>query len=67
VLGAVVTTHITGAFTTGFPAASHIAWWIMAGCGVVVMDLGVLTTSPWAMATARRATVLFDEPVGART
>ncbi len=67
VLGAVVTSHVSGGFTTGFPAASHLAWWIMAGCGVVVMVLGVLTTGGWAKATARRATALFDEQVGART
>ena len=65
VLGAVVTSHIHGPFATGFPAASHIAWWIMAGCGVVVMVLGVLTTSPRAKVTAARVTEMFDEPVGA--
>ncbi|GAB3565053.1 MFS transporter [Amycolatopsis endophytica] len=66
VLGAVVTSHISGSFEAGFPAASHLAWWIMAGCGVVVTALGLLTTGRWAKATARRATDLFEEPVGAR-
>ncbi|MDQ0377039.1 MFS transporter [Amycolatopsis thermophila] len=65
-LGAVVTSRIRGPFTEGFPAASHIAWWIMAGCGVVVMVLGVVTTGSWARGTAERATAQFEEPVGAR-
>jgi len=29
-------------------------WWIVAGCGVAVAALGVLTTGPWARATAAR-------------
>ncbi len=31
-------------------------WWIITGCSVVVLGLGVLTTGPWARATATRAT-----------
>ncbi|MDQ2737084.1 MAG: MFS transporter, partial [Actinomycetota bacterium] len=29
-------------------------WWIVAGCGVAVVALGILTTGPWARATAVR-------------
>lgn len=67
VLGAVVTSRIAGPFERGFPAATHIAWWIMVGCGVVVVALGLLTTGPLAQRTATRATAQFEDPVGAQT
>jgi EmrB/QacA subfamily drug resistance transporter len=31
-----------------------IGWWIVAGCGALVLALGLLTTSAWARATATR-------------
>jgi EmrB/QacA subfamily drug resistance transporter len=55
VLGAVVTTHVVGSFRTGFAEASHLGWWIMVGCGVVVFALGLLTTGRWARRTAEVA------------
>jgi EmrB/QacA subfamily drug resistance transporter len=55
VLGAVVTTHVVGSFRTGFAEASHLGWWIMVGCGVVVFALGLLTTGKWARHTAEVA------------
>jgi EmrB/QacA subfamily drug resistance transporter len=33
-------------------AASHTGWWIIAGAGLLVMVLGLLTTTPWAHRTA---------------
>jgi len=33
-------------------AAGHVGWWIIAGCGAVVLALGVLTTTRWALSTA---------------
>ncbi|MFD3455174.1 MFS transporter [Streptomyces sp. NPDC058691] len=47
------------------------AWWIITGCGVVVLVLGWLTTGPWAAGTAARAAqrLQAEEPrevVGAR-
>jgi EmrB/QacA subfamily drug resistance transporter len=46
-----------GAFAVGpsFVAASHAAWWLIAGCGLAVLALGVLSTTAWAQATARQA------------
>jgi EmrB/QacA subfamily drug resistance transporter len=35
-------------------AASHAAWWVLCGCGVVVLVLGLVVTSVWARATAVR-------------
>lgn len=52
VLGSAVTSGIRGNLATGLPAASHVGWWILAGCGVVVLVLGVVTTTRWADRTA---------------
>jgi EmrB/QacA subfamily drug resistance transporter len=51
VIGAVVTAHVAGPFSTGFAEASRIGWWIIAACGLVVFALGILTTSGWAKRT----------------
>jgi EmrB/QacA subfamily drug resistance transporter len=53
-----------------FTAATHPAWWLVAGLGVVIGGLGLVTTSGWALGTARRAAALFDRvdagPAGPR-
>jgi hypothetical protein len=39
---------------------------MVAGCGIIVLLVGVATTTPWARATAARAAAqLGDEPKGA--
>jgi EmrB/QacA subfamily drug resistance transporter len=52
VLGSVVTGRIVGSFAHGFAPASHLAWYIMAGSGVVVLFLAFATTTAWAKRTA---------------
>ncbi len=44
-----------GAFTVGpgFVQASHTVWWLLAGCGMVIVLLGLISTTSWANATAR--------------
>jgi EmrB/QacA subfamily drug resistance transporter len=37
----------------GFAHASHVGWWIVAGFGFAVLAVGILSTSSWAMRTAR--------------
>ncbi len=58
VIGSVVTSRIHGPLTVSFAGASHAGWWIIAGCGVAVFVLGLITTTRWAtgtaVATARR-------------
>jgi MFS family permease len=54
VLGSVVTGRIVGSFAIGFPAASHLGWLIMAGCGFAVLVLAFVTTSAWAKRTSAR-------------
>jgi EmrB/QacA subfamily drug resistance transporter len=38
----------------GFVQASHAAWWILTGCGLAVLVLGLASTTEWANASARR-------------
>jgi EmrB/QacA subfamily drug resistance transporter len=50
VLGSVVTAHVH----TGFATASHLAWWILAGCGAVIVALGLaLAPRPAAVSVMR--------------
>jgi EmrB/QacA subfamily drug resistance transporter len=43
---------------TGFAAASHAGWWLLAASGLVAAAVGVVSTTPWALGTARRAAAL---------
>jgi EmrB/QacA subfamily drug resistance transporter len=36
----------------GFAEASHAGWWLLTACGVAVVALGLLSTTPWARRTA---------------
>ncbi len=54
VLGSVVTGRVVGSFAAGFPAATHLGWVIMTGCGLAVLVLAFVTTSTWAKRTATR-------------
>ena len=42
-LDALATSNLRGPVRTGLPAASHPGWWVVSGCGLVVMVLGLLT------------------------
>ena len=61
VVGSVLSSGLVGPLTTGFVAASHPAWWIVAGCGLAVLGVGALTTGCWAVGTAARTAHLFDD------
>jgi EmrB/QacA subfamily drug resistance transporter len=54
IIGAAVVSGIRGPTATGFAAASHVGWWIVFGCGLAVLALGLLTTGRWARGTAER-------------
>jgi EmrB/QacA subfamily drug resistance transporter len=49
-----------GAFTVGpgFVQASHTVWWLLAGCGTAIVLLGLISTTGWANASARRSSSL---------
>ena len=55
VVGTVVTSAVVGPMATGFAPASHAGWWIITGLGLVVLVLGLVTTTPWARATVAAA------------
>ncbi len=43
-----------GTVDSGFVVSSHAAWWVVTGCGLTVLALGLLSTTGRANATARR-------------
>ena len=70
-VGVAVTGAIIAASSAGFVHASHAAWAVLAGCGVMVVLLGIVSTGRWALATAERtgarlATDMNPSPEGAR-
>jgi hypothetical protein len=59
-VGTTLGVAITGALVAtgtgvGFTVASHAAWAVISGCGVVVLVLGFVSTGRWAAGTAERS------------
>jgi EmrB/QacA subfamily drug resistance transporter len=54
VVGALVTTRAGSALGAGFAESSHAGWWVLTGCGAVVLLLGFVATSRRAAASAER-------------
>jgi EmrB/QacA subfamily drug resistance transporter len=54
VVGSAVTSALHGPIRLGFASASHLGWWIVVGCGVAVLAIGLLTSGRWARGTAER-------------
>jgi len=52
--GSAVASALHGPLRTGFVPASHGAWLITAGCGVLVLVAGLATSGRWARETAAR-------------
>ena len=59
IVGSVLAASMRGSMQTGFVRAAHAGWWILAGCGYIVLLLGLVCTTRWAKATASR---LADTP-----
>jgi EmrB/QacA subfamily drug resistance transporter len=59
VLGALSGGAITGHLGAGFAQATHVSWWIVVGLGGLVVLLGLLTTTRWALCTAQRVAESF--------
>jgi EmrB/QacA subfamily drug resistance transporter len=63
-LGVAISGSIVGRTLTeggaAFTTATHTVWWLVCVIGVVIVCLGLVTTSGWALATARRTAALFD-------
>jgi EmrB/QacA subfamily drug resistance transporter len=62
VIGSVVVSALVGSLPDGFALASHVGWWVIAGCGLSVLTFGVLTTGAWARRTAERVAGELQPP-----
>jgi EmrB/QacA subfamily drug resistance transporter len=62
VLGSLVTAAVGASFAADFAGAARPAWAVVIGCGLLVVALGVASTTGWARATARRTAERFDAP-----
>jgi MFS family permease len=60
ITGSILAGSLPGPLRTGFIAASHADWYLLAGCGAAVFVLGLVTTSRWALGTATRTAAIFD-------
>jgi hypothetical protein len=56
IVGSVLAASMRGSVRAGLVDASHTGWWILAGCGYIVLLLGMICTTSWAKATAARLT-----------
>jgi hypothetical protein len=54
IVGSVLAASMRGSMRAGFVQASHAGWWILAGCGYVVLLIGLVSTTAWAKSTAAR-------------
>lgn len=61
VLGSLVTSRVVGPLPAAFADAARPAWFVVAGCGVAVFVLGLVSTTYWARETALRAAARFDD------
>jgi EmrB/QacA subfamily drug resistance transporter len=59
VIGAVTGAGATGQFGNAFALATHPGWVIIAVLGFVIFVLGILTSTRWALETARRTATRF--------
>ncbi|MBW5481760.1 MFS transporter [Streptomyces bambusae] len=69
VIGAMLAAGLAGASSTwssfdaaSYAAAARPAWWVITGCGVAVLVLGVLSSGPWARRTAERTARELEPP-----
>lgn len=69
VVGSVVSTAAavgtSAAGSADFAAATHPAWWILTGLGLIVLVVGLATSGKRGRASAARAAALFEEDVPA--
>ncbi|MCO5974052.1 MFS transporter [Actinoallomurus soli] len=54
-IGVAVCGSIVAGGSAGFVASSHIAWALLAGCGIATVLLGLVSTGRWARARAERS------------
>jgi EmrB/QacA subfamily drug resistance transporter len=62
VLGSSVLSTLHGPLRLGFVDASRVGWWIIAGCGVAILLVGLATSGRWARSTAERTAARLMPP-----
>ncbi len=61
IVGSALATGLAhGHLATTFSAATRSDWWLLSFCGVVVLVIGLLSTSSFALRTAYRSSLEFD-------
>ncbi|HEY1466945.1 MAG TPA: MFS transporter [Acidimicrobiales bacterium] len=63
VVGVAATSSLHGSLGAGLATASHAGWWIITGCGLSVLVLGVVTTSARARRRAQQTADLLGGDV----
>ncbi len=58
--GSILAANLHGPLPARFVPASHAGWLLLAGCGVAIMVLGLVTNSRWALQTAAHTAARFD-------
>ncbi|WP_069767736.1 MFS transporter [Streptomyces sp. LUP30] len=63
VIGAVLAAGVNASsYRDSFVSAAVPGWWILTGCGLVVLALGAVTTGSWARRTAERTAERLEAP-----
>ncbi len=63
VIGAVLVAGVNASsYRDTFVSAAVPGWWILTGCGLVVLVLGAVTTGSWARRTAERTAERLEAP-----
>ncbi|WP_405063336.1 MFS transporter [Kribbella sp. NBC_01505] len=52
IAGTVLAARLVGPLESGFVSAARLYWYLIAGCGLAVLALGLITTGAWAQRTA---------------
>ena len=60
IVGSLVTASLQKGAHVNFAIASRAGWWVLAGCGAVILVLGLVATTSWAKATAQRTAELIN-------
>jgi MFS family permease len=60
--GSAVLSALHGPLRLGFVDASRVGWWIIAGCGVAILLIGLATSGRWARSTAERTAATLMPP-----
>ncbi|MGW9595139.1 MFS transporter [Streptomyces chartreusis] len=63
VIGAVLAAGIgSSSYKESFVGAAGPGWWVLTGCGLLVLVVGLVTSGPWARDTAERAAETLAAP-----